>query len=223
MKHFTFLTVLLVTSTLFAQEAPKPVEPTKEHQWLGKLVGKWDCEFECIFPGQPQPVKFKGSENIVAVGKLWVVSEGECGDDTMKVHSRLTLGYDAQKKKYVGTWIDSMQTTMWKSGQEIPFFVLPSLGGGHNMRGYESYRFRDRNSQLVQAEWRVMVSRFMDTAFFYDAGKVATDTADLDLSVLTHDYGVGVRFHSPLTTLFRVDLAKSPEGLRLVFAGSAPF
>ena len=115
------------------------------------------------------------------------------------------------------------QTTMRKSGQEIPFFVLPSLGGGHNMRGYESYRFRDRNSLLMQAEWRIMISRFMDTAFFYDAGKVATDTADLDLSVLTHDYGVGVRFHSPFTTLFRVDLAKSPEGLRLVFAGSAPF
>ena len=73
------------------------------------------------------------------------------------------------------TWAISLrglaQTTMTKSGQEIPFFLLPSLGGGHNMKGYESYRFRDRNSLLLQGEWRIMVNRFMDTALFYDAGK----------------------------------------------------
>jgi len=97
------------------------------------------------------------------------------------------------------------------------------LGGGSTLRAFSSFRFRDKSSLLLQGEWRIMVNRYLDMAFFYDAGKVATDTADLDLSVLTHDYGVGVRFHSPFTTLFRVDLAKSPEGLRLVFAGSAPF
>jgi hypothetical protein len=115
------------------------------------------------------------------------------------------------------------QATMLKGDQTIPFFLLPSLGGGHNMKGYESYRFRDRNSLLLQAEWRIMVNRFMDTALFYDAGKVAAHTSDLDLQGLTHDYGFGVRFHSPFSTFFRVDLARSPEGLRLVLASSAPF
>ena len=125
------------------------------------------------------------------------------------------------------TWAISLrglvQTTMEKSGQQIPFFLLPSLGGGHNMKGYESYRFRDRNSLLLQGEWRIMVNRFMDTALFYDAGKVAAHTSDLDLDGLTHDYGAGVRFHSPSSTMFRVDVARSPEGTRLVFAGSAAF
>lgn len=116
-----------------------------------------------------------------------------------------------------------VQATITKPNQGIPFFLLPSLGGGHNMKGYESYRFRDRNSLLLQGEWRIMVNRFMDTAFFYDAGKVEAHTSDLDLHGLTHDYGFGVRFHSPFSTLFRVDLARSPEGLRLVFASSAPF
>jgi len=116
-----------------------------------------------------------------------------------------------------------VQTTMTKSGQQIPFFLLPSLGGGHNMRGYESYRFRDNNSLLLQGEWRIMVNRFMETALFYDAGKVAAHTSDLDLNGLTHDYGAGVRFHSPSSTMFRVDVARSPEGIRVVFAGSAPF
>jgi hypothetical protein len=125
------------------------------------------------------------------------------------------------------TWAISLrglvQTTQTKTGQEIPFFLLPSLGGGHNMKGYESYRFRDRNSLLLQGEWRIMVNRYMDTAFFYDAGKVVEHTGDIDLNGLTHDYGVGVRFHGPFSTFFRVDLARSPEGLRLVLASSAPF
>ena len=51
--------------------------------------------------------------------------------------------------------------------------MLPSVGGGSSLRGFSSWRFRDSNSLLLQAEWRIMVNRFLDTAFFYDAGKVA--------------------------------------------------
>ena len=119
-------------------------------------------------------------------------------------------------------WVISLrglaQTTSTKSGQQIPFFMLPSLGGGHNMRGYESYRFRDRDSLLLQAEWRIMVNRFVDTAVFYDAGKVTARRADLDFTGLKSNYGFGVRFHGPFTTPLRVEVAKSPEGLRLIFA-----
>jgi hypothetical protein len=125
------------------------------------------------------------------------------------------------------TWALSLrglvQTTFLKGDQEIPFYMLPSLGGGNNLRGYSSWRFRDRNSLLLQGEWRIMVNRFMDTAFFFDAGKVTRLTADLDLDGLKHDFGFGVRFHGPISTPLRVDLAKSPEGLVLVFATSAAF
>ncbi len=125
------------------------------------------------------------------------------------------------------TWAISLrglaQTTFLKGDQEIPYFMLPSLGGGSNLRGYSSWRFRDRNSLLLQAEWRIMVNRFLDTAFFFDAGKVTELTADLDLDGLKRDYGFGVRFHGPISTPLRIDLAKSPEGLVLVFATSAAF
>ena len=84
-----------------------------------------------------------------------------------------------------------------KDGQQIPFFMLPSLGGGSTLRGYSSWRFRDQNSLLLQAEWRIMVNRFSTLAFFYDAGKVAARTADLDFDGLKDDFGFGVRFHGP--------------------------
>lgn len=124
-------------------------------------------------------------------------------------------------------WVISLhglaETTSSKNGQAVPFYMLPSLGGGSNLRGYSSWRFRDRNSLLMQAEWRIMANRFIDTAVFYDAGKVASRVEDLDFNGLRHDYGFGVRFHSPVSTPLRVDLAKSQEGLTLVFATSAVF
>ena len=98
-----------------------------------------------------------------------------------------------------------------------------SVGGGSSLRGYSSWRFRDLNSLLLQAEWRIMANRFFDTAVFYDTGKVTASRSDLDFDGLKHDYGIGARFHSPLATPLRVDVAKSPEGLHIVFSSSAVF
>jgi Omp85 superfamily domain len=114
-------------------------------------------------------------------------------------------------------------TTDTKDGQRIPFFMLPYLGSGSTLRGFPSFRFRDRNALLLQGEWRIMVNRFLDTAFFYDAGKVAAHTSDLDFDDLHTNYGFGVRFHGPFNTPLRVEVANSREGLRLVFASSPVF
>ncbi len=110
-----------------------------------------------------------------------------------------------------------------KDGQEIPFFMMPSVGGGSSLRGYSSWRFRDRNSLLLQAEWRVMVNRFLDTALFYDMGKVEANTRDLDFSNLKDDYGIGFRFHTPLATPLRIEFARSREGMTIVFSSSGSF
>jgi hypothetical protein len=125
------------------------------------------------------------------------------------------------------SWVLSFRglaTTTWdKKGQELPFFLMPSLGGGSNLRAFSSWRFRDRNSLLLQAEWRIVVNRFMDTAVFVDGGKVAARRQDLDFDGLTTDYGFGVRFHTPFATALRIDVARSREGTRLVFGTSPVF
>ena len=124
-------------------------------------------------------------------------------------------------------WVISLrgfaQTAFNKSDQQIPFFMLPSVGGGSTLRGFSSWRFRDLNSLVVQAEWRIMVNRYLDTALFYDAGKVTSRREDLDFNGLKSDYGFGVRFHGPFATPLRVELARSREGLSLVFSSSASF
>lgn len=124
-------------------------------------------------------------------------------------------------------WVFSFRalarTTIEKGAQEIPFFMLPSLGGSSTLRGYTSLRFRDRNSLLLQGEWRIMVNRFLDTAVFFDAGKVTARTSHLDLDGLRHDYGFGLRFHGPFSTPLRAELARGNEGLVFVLSTSAVF
>jgi Omp85 superfamily domain len=119
-------------------------------------------------------------------------------------------------------WVVSLrgevQTSYTKNNQQIPFFLLPYVGSGSTMRGFLSHRFRDQNRIVAQVEWRIMANRFMDTAVFYDAGKVTARRADLDFNGLKSDYGFGVRFHGPFATPLRVEVARSPEGTRLVVA-----
>jgi hypothetical protein len=76
---------------------------------------------------------------------------------------------------------------------------------------------------LLQADWRVIASRFVDMALFYDAGRVAARRADLTDGPLKSDYGVGLRLHGTLATPLRIEFAKSNEGLQIVFAASAAF
>ena len=124
-------------------------------------------------------------------------------------------------------WVVSLRgrvtTTFDKQDQTTPFYMLPSLGGGSSLRGFTSFRFSDRQSMLLQAEWRIMANRFVESSVFYDAGKVAARTSDLDLRHLKSDYGFGLRIHAPMVTVLRIDVARSTEGTRLVFAASPAF
>ena len=67
-----------------------------------------------------------------------------------------------------------VETTDTRTATRCPFFMLPAVGGGSSLRGYTSWRFRDRHSLLLQAEWRILVNSFIDTAIFYDTGKVTS-------------------------------------------------
>jgi len=124
-------------------------------------------------------------------------------------------------------WVISLhglaQTTFTKSDQQIPFFLLPSNGSGSTLRGFKSQRFRDQNSLLLQAEWRIMVNRFLDTAVFYDAGKVTARRADLNLEGLKSDIGFGARFHGPFATPLRIEVARGDEGWAFIFVTHPAF
>lgn len=134
---------------------------------------------------------------------------------------------DAQAEQYIpilpGNWVIFLgaraSTTMTEGGNEVPFFLMPKLGGS-DLRGFRSWRFRDRHSILFTAEYRWYVQEYVDLAIFGDAGKVVPERSHLDFSGLTGSVGAGIRFHASQATFVRIEVAAGREGARLVFAFS---
>jgi hypothetical protein len=117
-----------------------------------------------------------------------------------------------------------LATTTTDESANVPFFMLPSLGGGTTLRGYPDFRFRDRHRLLMNAELRWTPARFLDMAIFYDAGKVAARRSDLDLENLKNSYGIGMRLIGLEGYVFRLEVARSREhNVRVIFNAGGAF
>ena len=116
MTKFTgagLIVVLLAATAAPAQDVPEFPKPQKEHEWLQQLAGEWEAECEMFMePGQP-PLKSKGTETVRTVGGFWIVAENKSEFMGQPFTGLLTLGYDARKEQYVGTWVDSMTGYLW--------------------------------------------------------------------------------------------------------------
>jgi hypothetical protein len=105
------------------------------------------------------------------------------------------------------TWL-----TQADGPRAVPFYLMPTLGGGDYLRAFATYRFRDRNAWYVKAEYRWAVHTLADVAGFYEGGKVGPTLDALDVTDMAHSYGVGIRVHSKTANLFRADVAHGREG-----------
>ncbi len=113
------------------------------------------------------------------------------------------------------------------AGNDVPFYLLETIGGGTTFRGYDNYRFRDRRYLLMNLEYRWEVWTYADFVLLADAGKVFRRAADFDFSDLEFGYGFGILVRTPAEGRlgrygrFRIDFTNSHEGFR-VFIGSGP-
>jgi hypothetical protein len=105
--------------------------------------------------------------------------------------------------------------------QQVPFYMMPSLGGANTLRGYSNYRFHDRHLLLASAESRWPIFAHVDAAAFVDSGTVAARAEDLGLDKVV--YGFGMRVHSHSSTTARVDVVHTDEGWKVMFRSSDPF
>ncbi|MEB3357354.1 MAG: DUF1579 domain-containing protein [Synechococcales bacterium] len=134
-------------STPTQLESTMQAQTQKEHDWLQKLVGEWAYETEArMGPNQP-PERATGVERVRSLNGLWIVAEGRgemlggCPATTI-----MTLGYDPQKQRYVGTWIGSMMTYLWLYDGEMDtakqVLTLSSEGPAMNGQG-KMAQYRD--------------------------------------------------------------------------------
>jgi Protein of unknown function (DUF1579) len=103
---------LIVVVPAAAQEMPLPPKPGPEHELLKMEAGTWDAVVEIMpAPGEP-PMKSTGVETgVLGCGGLCLASEfkGEMMPG-QTFEGRGLAAYDSAKKKYVGSWTDSMST-----------------------------------------------------------------------------------------------------------------
>jgi outer membrane protein assembly factor BamA len=110
-----------------------------------------------------------------------------------------------------------MQTVFTRSAnhEEVPFFMLPTAGGSNTVRGFNHYRFRDRNALVLNAEYRRPLTGFLDFVAFADAGRVFARSKNLGLQDLHPSAGVGARVRLGTRVFFGVDFGFSNEGRKL--------
>lgn len=129
-----------------AADAAASMKPTvrPEHQWLRKLAGDWTYESHDLTAAGPT-AHATGHEHGRLIGDIWVQLEGRGQmPDGTPATTLMTLGFDPDKKRVIGTWIGTMMTHQWVYDGELDTakntLVLnadgPSMAGDGSMAHY---------------------------------------------------------------------------------------
>ena len=89
-------------------------EPRPEHRWLQRLAGEWTYEGESAGEGGGPPSRHTGTERVRALGGVWMVCEMRGDAPVADAESIMTLGYDPDAGRFVGTFVSSMMTYLWR-------------------------------------------------------------------------------------------------------------
>ncbi|MCO6455146.1 MAG: DUF1579 domain-containing protein [Pirellulaceae bacterium] len=100
---------------LNSEEAAKAFEafaaPGKEHEQFKRLVGKWKTSVKSLHENPDEPSVTEGTATFrVLMGGRFMQQNFNGEFDGQKFQGIGITGFDNAKKKYVGTWIDSMGT-----------------------------------------------------------------------------------------------------------------
>jgi outer membrane protein assembly factor BamA len=142
-------------------------------------------------------------------------------DQNLKKYSFRRMDIEAQQflpllnKTHVIALRAKATLTETDRNEQVPFYLQPILGGSDDLRGYRFFRFSDRNSMVMNAEYRWEIFSGLDGAVFADAGKVFPRRGMLNFRDLESSAGFGLRFNARNTTFMRFDVAFSPEGFQL--------
>jgi hypothetical protein len=129
-------------------------KPREEHGFLEKMVGTWDVTSE--MSGDTPWV-----EVVRSLHGIWYVAEasGDMPGGEGSATTLMTLGYDAAKGRYVGTWLGSMMDYLWVYEGEVEpdgkTLNLYTTGPAMHEAGTAEYReqiiFQDDDHRLFNS------------------------------------------------------------------------
>jgi len=137
---------------------------TQEHEHVLAGVGEFEGTLTMFIPGMPEPMKVPCSEVVTAVGELWTTSRFETTFMGMPFTGASTYGFDPNKKKYVGTWIDSTSTSLTTMegvyNEELKAVVME----------YEAFDPPSGKSKKMRSEMALTEDGYSMTFFDMDSG-----------------------------------------------------
>lgn len=101
--------VFCIQASLLGQEMELPT-PGPELDVLKADVGTWDVEIKA-WAGPGEPTVTKGKETSRMLGGFWLLTDFEGNMFGMEFKGHGMYSYDAEKKLYVGSWVDSLSPT----------------------------------------------------------------------------------------------------------------
>lgn len=123
----------------------------------------------------------------------------------------------ADARHFFVPWLDhviAIQAELQYAPGNVPFTMMPSLGGSRNMRGIYNGRFRDKGMATLQLAYRFPLFWRFKWAFFAAAGEVFRDFGDLSFDGIHVAVGGGLRFQisDSQPAHARLDVGWSPDG-----------
>jgi Protein of unknown function (DUF1579) len=104
----------LVVAVAGAEVSAQAPPASAEHKVLAHDEGTWDAAVKWFMAGpDAEPTVSKGTEvNTLLTGGRWLLSKFEGEYEGAKFEGRGQYGFDANKGKYVGTWIDTISQSL---------------------------------------------------------------------------------------------------------------
>lgn len=170
----SFLAALFMFPAIAATQDSDIVTPQPEHKLLRRFAGEWEFVKRSVPPDGRSNIVGRGQVSARMIGEFFVLGEWKGELYGMKFEAVQTFGYSVQKKRYVGTWIDSIISHQWQiegpAEQSDDRLTASTKGPGPDGQlgeFRETYDFKSENEIVAIAEMKQgdKWHQFMTTEF----------------------------------------------------------
>jgi hypothetical protein len=156
---------LLAVSILAAQEPPSFPKPQREHEWLQQLVGEWETENSMVAGPGDEKMECRGTMKSRMLGGFWVILELKTEVSGLTVNAVQTIGFDPREKTYVGSWVDSVISHLWRyEGTIDPTGKILTLEAEGPDLMHEGKNARYRDVYELKSKDHIATSSYMQNA-----------------------------------------------------------
>ena len=160
--------------------------------------------------------QFYPQRGIFAKATIGFAQSGWVSSYSIKEFSMDVRQYIPLFDKHVLSW-ELYGAGVFGTNGQIPFQLLPTLGGRDAMRGFRQGQYRENVILMGQTEYRLPIYKRLKAAIFCSVGDVM-NSSNFAIDKLKVSYGAGLRYRlNDARVHLRLDLARNNYGDALQF------